>query len=63
MGVNKHQAINDEWTPAPLKAKPGDLILVIALGKVNFGGLMGEVTAKGGLGGNGRLEMKVGTGK
>ena len=54
---------NDEWTSAQVKVQPRDVILVFAHGKVKVGAWTGEVTPKGAPGnGNGRLEMKVGTG-
>jgi len=54
---------NDEWTPAAIKAKPGDLIIVRATGLVKIAHtLLGEVPPRGNPGGVGRLDMKVGTG-
>ena len=54
---------NDEWTAAEIKAHPGDLILVIATGKVKTPHVMfKEVTAKGAPNGVGQLQMKIGTG-
>jgi hypothetical protein len=54
---------NDGWTPAAIKAKAGDLVIVRAQGKVKIAHtLLGEVTPMGNPGGTGRLDMKVGTG-
>ena len=57
-------ARNDEWSTAALKVKPGDLIMVLAGGKVTLPHsiLPHEVSAKGAPNGVGGLEMKVGTG-
>jgi hypothetical protein len=53
---------NDEWTSAQVKVTPGDLVLVFARGKVKVGNFLGAVGPKGANSGEGRLEMKVGTG-
>jgi hypothetical protein len=54
---------NDEWTPATIKLKPGDLVIIRAGGLVKIAHtLLGEVTPRGNPGGAGRLDMKVGSG-
>jgi hypothetical protein len=68
--VVKVNGRNDEWTSADVKVQPGDLIIVLASGKVKVGNWTGEVEADGVNGGSGapsgsnlgRLQMKVGTG-
>jgi hypothetical protein len=53
---------NDEWTSAEVKVNPGDMVLVFARGKVKVGNFLGAVGPTGAKSGEGRLEMKVGTG-
>jgi hypothetical protein len=54
---------NDDWTPATIKLKDGDLVIIQAAGLVKIAHtLLGQVTPRGNPGGVGRLDMKVGTG-
>jgi hypothetical protein len=54
---------NDGWTPAAIRLKPGDVVIVRASGAVKLAHtLIGQVSAKGLPNGSGRLDMKVGDG-
>jgi hypothetical protein len=53
---------NDEWTPTSVHAAYGDIILVLATGRVRIGQVMGEVGPVGTSSGDGALELKIGVG-
>ncbi len=60
--VVKVDAANDEWTPAAIKIKPGDLLLVIATGITHNPNVFGSKDATAKSEGWGGLTMKYGTG-
>ncbi|MGH7483969.1 MAG: hypothetical protein ACREMY_00010 [bacterium] len=71
--IRRHEirvdARNDEWTSTGFRLAQGDVVMVIAPGKVTVGALSGQVDADGVLalsthepGGNGGLYAKVGPG-
>ena len=50
----------DEWTPATVRIRPGDIVIVRASGVVKLAHtLLGEIGPKGTANGSGRLDMKV----
>ncbi len=53
---------NDEWTATGIKVKAGDLVVLMADGKVKVGNWTGDVGPNGAADGNGKLTIKVGTG-
>ncbi len=63
----KHQrlsiaATNDEWSPTSIEVSRGDVILVLATGRVRIGQVSGEVGPNGNSTGSGVLQIKVGVG-
>ncbi len=55
-------ATNDEWTPTSIEAARGDVILVLAAGRIRIGQVSGEVGPNGNSSGNGALQIKIGVG-
>ena len=50
----------DDWTPATIRIRPGDIVIVRASGVVKLAHtLLGEIGPKGIANGSGRLDMKV----
>lgn len=63
-GITRHPfsvaGTNDEWTSTGIQVSPGDVVLVLAQGRVRIGQVMGEVGPKGASGGEGALMLKIG---
>jgi hypothetical protein len=55
-------ATNDEWTPTPITLSPGDILLVLAGGRVRVGNVVGEAGPNGLSTGEGALQLKIGVG-
>ena len=55
-------ATNDEWTPTTIQVERGDVILVLAAGRVRIGQVTGEVGPNGNSSGDGVLFLKIGVG-
>jgi hypothetical protein len=55
-------ATNDEWTPTPIQVSTGDIVLVLAAGRIRIGQSMGEVGPNGASSGAGALYLKIGVG-
>ncbi len=52
-------ATNDEWTTTSIEAARGDVILVLAAGRIRIGQVSGEVGPNGNSSGNGALQIKI----
>ena len=59
--IVKVEAANDEWTPTPIKLAAGDLLIIMARGKIKVGEFLGTTDANGKGTGEGALHIKVGT--
>jgi hypothetical protein len=55
-------ATNDEWTPTTIEVARGDIVLVLASGRIRIGQVSGEVGPTGNSSGNGLLQIKIGVG-
>ncbi len=55
-------ATNDEWTPTSIEVSRGDVILVLAAGRIRIGQMSGEVGPNGNSSGDGVLQIKIGVG-
>jgi hypothetical protein len=55
-------ATNDEWTPTSIEVARGDVILVLATGRIRIGQVSGEVGPNGNSSGSGVLQIKIGVG-
>ncbi len=55
-------ATNDEWTSTSIQVAAGDIVLVLAAGRIHIGQSMGEVGPNGASSGAGALYLKIGVG-
>lgn len=53
---------NDEWTPTSIEVASGDVVLVLAKGRVKLGQYSGAVGPNGNSNGGGQLQIKIGVG-